>query len=60
VLQYLLAAASIASLISAGMVIRLSIKGRLAVGNWDIPIAMLLVLLAVALAAAAGAWRAST
>jgi len=57
VLEHFLAAAAIASLISAGAVIRLSIKGRLALGNWDIPLAMLLVALSVALAAAAGAWR---
>lgn len=53
-----LAATAIICLVGAGVVVRLSIKGRLALGNWDIPIAMLFVVLSIALAATAGAaWR---
>lgn len=50
-----LAATAILCLVTAGVVVRQSIKGRLALGNWDIPIAMLFVVLSIALAATAGA-----
>jgi len=53
-----LAVTALIVLIAAGAVIRLSLKGKLALGNWDIPIAILFFILSGALGATAVAvWR---